>query len=129
MRYHRRFILLLAALALPGCVRLQSAPIDTSARRAPLPADSVLVYATDADAPARHDSVAYVEARADWLLGGGRVVEALRAEAGRLGANGVVLHELVAASALRQVGDVALGGGVAETRARGVAIFTPPSAN
>lgn len=121
----RRLLPLFAALALGACVRAQSAPLEPAVARAPVPADSVIVYPTPADAPPKHDSVAWVEVRGDWLIGGDRVVEALRAEAGRLGANGVVLRELAEPAMLTRVGDFALGGGVAEHRARAVAIWAP----
>ena len=113
-------------LALGACVRTQSAPLSQRGDRAELPADSVIVYATAADAPRRHEPVAMLQVQGDWLLANdARLIQALRVEAGRMGANAVVLGARHDPSTASKLGDVLVGNQLAMRRAEALAVWVP----
>ena len=113
-------------LALGACVRTQSAPLSAHAERAALPPDSVIVYATAADAPQQHEPVARLEVEGDWLLANdARLIQALRVEAGRVGANAVVLSARHDPSTASKLGDVLIGNQLAMRRAEALAVWVP----
>ena len=87
MTRHLRSTLAAAALVLTGCVRIHSTPL-ASGQYPPVPVDSVRLFALNA--PAKYTEIAMM--RVDGFFSNDeKSVRALRAKAGAMGANGVIL--------------------------------------
>ena len=92
-------------------------------KRPSLPADSVRVYFGDAAVPAPFDSVARLSTHARWdKADEQRIVSLLKAEAGRLGANAVILYPVRNPSGGAELASV-LVPGVGERAGSALAIF------
>ena len=87
MPLHPRIALMATALITAACVRIHSTPL-AAAPHAPVPADSVRLFALNA--PAKYTEVAMM--RVDRFFSTDRKsVRALREKAGAMGANGIIL--------------------------------------
>lgn len=109
--------LVLAAAALAGCA--SSTSVVTGARHPALPGSAVRVYA---DMPPHSGVIGLVRSRSVLALGEqghlDAAVSALREEAGRLGANGVVI-------ARTEDRPIAIVGGGGKSGALGIPVETP----
>ena len=83
-----RRLLLLALLA--GCATGHATRLDSTPRPAIAP-DSVRVYTTRANIPGAYDEVAIVEADGATATSTDALIRKLREEAGKVGANAIVL--------------------------------------
>lgn len=92
----------LALLLTTGCVRIATTPFDPRTTWSRVPADSVRVFATTA--PAQYTEVAVLRSRRILVASDARVLRLLREQAGKAGANGLLL--------LNTRGAVATSGGI-----------------
>jgi len=93
---------------------------------APTCANAVPVYASSDKVPYDYYEVAMITARANSVYNGnGDILESVRNQAARAGANGVVIDSLGTTHATVKVLGAALGGHEAERRASAIAIWMP----
>jgi hypothetical protein len=125
------FPLLLTSLA--ACARttvkpfIGSVPFAGVSSYDAVPPESVVVYRTAAEILSPFEHLAIVSARGDFvLLGEEELVQSLRREAGRLGANGLLVAGVVSPRGVRTVTGAIIGGEDALRRGEGVAIRVRP---
>ena len=124
----KRFVpLAIVLLALTACVRTSTVPLGAPRAHAPVPPQDVQVFLKEADVPGPFEKIALINAEGatGWTSENG-MVEKVRKEAGKLGANGVILEAIQEPSAGAKVAGAFLG--VAASRhGKVVAIrFTKP---
>ena len=115
-----------SAVVLGACARatVTSSPLADAPRRPAVHPDSVVVYRRANDVPGPYAEVALVSARGDFtVVSDGAVVRALRKEAGRLGANGLLLAGVQAPHGVAKVAGVLYGGPLASREGQAVAIL------
>jgi hypothetical protein len=99
---------------------------NPSLRLAPTCADAVPVYPSSARIPYDYYEVALISAEGNSVYNGnGDLLKAVRSQAARVGANGVVVDSLRATHATVKILGAAVGGNDAERKARAVAIWMP----
>lgn len=93
---------------------------------APTCADAVRVYPDNARVPYDYYEVALITSEANSVYNGnGDLLKAIRGQAARLGANGVVVDSLNATHATVRILGAAVGSGDADRKGRAVAIWMP----
>lgn len=93
---------------------------------APTCADAVRVYPSSADVPYDYYEVALISAEGNSVYNGnGDLLKAVRGQAARVGANGVVVDSLRATHATVKILGAVVGGNDAERKARALAIWMP----
>lgn len=93
---------------------------------APTCADAVRVYPSSADVPYDYYEVALISAEGNSVYNGnGDLLKAVRGQAARVGANGVVVDSLRATHATVKILGAVVGGNDAERKARAIAIWMP----
>lgn len=121
-----RKIFLMAAFMAVGCVSINKSVLDSSFQANPVPAGEVKVFfPEDSIPPYTRVAILNASGDADWS-NEAQMIDKLREEAGKLGANAIVLGELTDPG----VGERALNAlvtGVASGNRRGdaIAIFCP----
>lgn len=127
----RRRLGILAFSVLTACApRTTVTPLGSAPRAAPLPADSVTIYRQPSEVPGPYTQIAIVSARGDFTtVSATRIVRALRKEAGRLGANALLLGDVAAPAGARKVGGLLFGGSLALREGQAVAIRVGPTSS
>jgi hypothetical protein len=93
---------------------------------APTCADAVPVYPSSTDVPYDYYEVALINAEGNSVYNGnGDLLKAVRNQAARVGANGVVVDSLRATHATVKILGAAVGGNDAERKAHAIAIWMP----
>lgn len=126
-RAHHLAFLVLVVMAQAGCVSVNKSVLDHSFGDRTVPAQQVQVYFADDDIP-EHTRVAILNASGDsGFTDEGQMIDRLREEAGKLGANAIVLDELREPGTGERVAN-ALFSGVAtgQRRAAAIAIYLDP---
>ncbi|UCC25817.1 MAG: hypothetical protein JSU98_01725 [Gemmatimonadales bacterium] len=120
----RRAFGLLIGLLLAGCVSVGKTVLDTSFQANPVPRDDVYVYMPGDTVP-EHTRVAILDAEGDAdLFNNADLLNKLREEAGKLGANAIIIGELEDPSTGARVAKAILGT-TANRTGQAVAIFVP----
>lgn len=124
-----RAALLLPALAivLAGCVRTTTVPLGAPVPRPPIEWRQVQVFLREADVPGPFEKVALITARGEYDMTSDReMIDKFRKEAGKIGANAIILENIKEPSTGAKIVDAVLGV-PADREGRVVAIvFTPP---
>jgi len=101
-------MLLLVSLA--GCVSVNKSILDSSFQTQPIPASEVRVFFADDELP-EHVRVAILNASGDsGFTNESQMIDKLREEAGKLGANAIVLEDLREPSAGERAVNAFFGG-------------------
>lgn len=117
-----RFLFLTLAV-LVGCVAVNTTQLGMKTLRAPVPADQVMFYRTADQVPGKYEEVALLNASGDsFFTNEARMHKRMRDEAGKLGANGVILDAMSEPSAGAKVAAAIFGVG-AERKGKAIAIF------
>ncbi|NUQ11781.1 MAG: hypothetical protein HUU26_05540 [Gemmatimonadaceae bacterium] len=123
----RRLAIALLLPALASCLHTNATLLDPSRPRRPaVPPGLVRIYLTPDDVKARYEEIALLHSRgdADWT-DERAMLESMRGEAGRLGANGVILNTIREPSGAERVAGAVLGTPT-QRKGRAVAIFVFP---
>jgi len=121
-RAFRMAVLVVLAGVLTGCVSVNRSILSRSRMTAPVPRDAVQVYFADDSIP-QHERIAILNARGDEsLTNEGQMIDRLREEAGKLGANAIILDQLRDPSTGERV-IAAIFGGSAQRRGQALAIY------
>ena len=120
-------LLLLLLVGLGGCVAVNTTQLGMKTQRAPVPADQVMFYRTADQVPGKYVEIALLNASGDsFMTNEAKMHKRMREEAGKLGANGVILDAMSEPSAGAKVAAAIFGVG-AERKGKAIAIFvTPP---
>lgn len=90
----KNLIILLAGLFLAACVSVNKSVLSRSHVHEPVPLEQVQVFFADDSLPA-YERVAILNAEAgEAFTNRGKIIDKLREEAGKLGANAIILSEL-----------------------------------
>lgn len=119
-----RAAVLLAALLAAGCVTVGKTVLDSSFQANPVPRDDVYVYLPGDTVP-EHTRVAILDAEGDAdVVDNSDLLNKMREEAGKLGANAIVLGEMTDPGTGARIAE-AIFGTTANRTGRAVAIFVP----
>lgn len=111
-------------LLLAACVTVNKSILDRSRMAAPVPRDDVHVYLPGDSVP-EHERIALLSAKGDAdTTDEGQMVDKLREEAGKLGANAIILGDIEEPGTGAKVAQAFLGTS-ADRRTRATAIFVP----
>lgn len=113
--------------AMTGCgARTRVVATNPGLALAPTCANAVPAYADTEHVPYDYYEVALITAEGNSVYNGnGDLLESIRSQAARLGANGVVIDALGATHATVKVVGAALGGNDADRKGRAIAIWMP----
>lgn len=124
----RTLLLGLVVVALSACVTTNSVPLGAGTVYPAVPPEQVQVFLTEADVPGEFEKVALINARGEtsWT-DEEKMVKAMQKEAGKLGANAIILGEFKEPSAGVKVAAAVLGTGT-ERKGQVLAIrILPPT--
>ena len=112
------------ALVVAACVTVNKSVLDQSFMDAPLPRERVHVYLPGDEIPA-HTRIAILNAEGDVdVTDEAQMIDKLREEAGKLGANAIVMGEIDQPGTGEQVAKAILGT-TAYRRSQAIAIYVP----
>ncbi|MFH1765977.1 MAG: hypothetical protein ABIF09_17455 [Gemmatimonadota bacterium] len=118
------FSLLGLTLVLVACVSVNKSILERSFMSAPVPKEAVHVYLAGDEVP-EHTRIAILNAKGDVdLTDEGQMIDKLREEAGKLGANAIVMGELADPGTGAKVAQAILGTS-ANRKTQAIAIFVP----
>ncbi len=118
------FSLLALTLVLVACVTVNKSILERSYMSAPVPQEGVHVYLPGDEVP-EHTRIAILNAQGDVdLTDEGQMIDKLREEAGKLGANAIVMGELSDPGTGAKVAQAILGTS-ANRKTQAIAIFVP----
>ena len=130
MSAHRIRAALLAALMgvlASACVAVNTTQLGAKTDRAPVPPDQVVIYRTADQVPGKYEEIALLNAAGDsFWTNEAKMHNRMKQEAGKLGANGVILDSMSEPSAGAKVAGAIFGVG-AERKGRAIAIRLLPS--
>lgn len=123
----RRIVRLLGLTLLAACVRTSTVELGAPRHYPPVPPEQVHVFLTAEDVPGPFEKIALISAEGPHGLTSEKdMVDKARKEAGKRGANGIILQEITEPSAAAKVAAEVLGT-TAQRHGTVVAIrFTPP---
>ncbi|TFH65293.1 MAG: hypothetical protein E4G90_06470 [Gemmatimonadales bacterium] len=111
-------------LVLVACVSVNKSILERSYMSAPVPKEAVHVYLAGDEVP-EHTRIAILNAQGDVdLTDEGQMIDKLREEAGKLGANAIVMGELSDPGTGAKVAQAILGTS-ANRKTQAIAIFVP----
>lgn len=125
----RTLLLAMAVLTLSACVSTNSIPLGTPSTYAAVPAEQVRVFLTEADVPGEFEKLALINAKGEssWT-DEEQMIRAMQKEAGKLGANAIILGEFKEPSAGAKVAGAFLGTSVERKgQVLAIRIVTPPA--
>ena len=116
--------MLAVTLSLTACVMVNKTVLDRSFMDAPIPQENVHVYLPGDELP-DHTRIAILHAEGDVdITNEGEMIDAMRKEAGKLGANAIVLGEIRDPGTGERIA-AAIFDTAAERRGQAIAIFVP----
>lgn len=122
----RRLGVIAALLLAIACVQTNAVRLGAAPQRAPVHADSVLVYRTASQVPGKYEEVALLNSTGNTgMTNEEQMFNSMRKKAGQLGANGIVLDGISEPSAGAKVAGAVLGTG-AERKGKAIAIYVFP---
>ena len=111
-------------LLLAACVTVSKSVLNRSMMATPVPKEDVQVYLPGDSVP-EHTRIAILNAKGDVdMTNEGQMIDKLRSEAGKLGANAIILGELDEPGTGAKVAKAFLGTS-ADRRTQAIAIFVP----
>jgi hypothetical protein len=111
-------------LVAAACVTVNKSILDRSFMATPVPVEDVFVYLPGDEVP-EHTRIAILNAKGDAdMTDEGEMIDRLREEAGKLGANAIILGEIVDPGTGARVAQAVLGT-EANRRSQAIAIFVP----
>jgi hypothetical protein len=112
------------SLIVLGCVTVNKSILDRSFMAAPVPTEDVHVYLPGDEVPT-HTRIAILNAEGDVdMTTEGEMIDKLREEAGKLGANAVIMEEIEDPSTAAIVANALLETGANRT-VQAIAVFVP----
>lgn len=123
----RRLLLPLLGVALCGCVAVNSTQLGRPGARPSVPKESVAIYRTADQVPGKYEEVAILNASGStsWT-NEAQMNEKMREEAGKLGANAIILDATSEPSSGAKVAAAIFGVDV-KRKGRALAIYVLPS--
>jgi len=123
----RSTIALAGAVVLSACVSTNAARLGTAMVRPVVDPEMVAVYRTASQVPRQYDEVALLNSTgmSGWTNEAG-MLKSMRREAGRSGANAVVLDAIIEPNAATKVVAALIGVG-AERKGKALAIYVHPA--
>jgi hypothetical protein len=113
-----------AILLVAGCISVNKSVLSTSRTSYPVPKEDVQVYFAGDTVPA-HERIAILDGSGDDnTTNQAQLIDKLREEAGKLGANAIILQEVEEASTGAKVAQAILGTS-AKRRGEALAIYVP----
>lgn len=101
---------MLAAMLLAGCITSSTVPLGEPVPRPEVPWDQVRVFLKEVDVPGPFEKVALIKAEGDYEWANNReLVDKLRKEAGKVGANAIILADFKEPSDVAKVAKAVLG--------------------
>ena len=120
-------ILLLCLTVLAACVTTQALKLGTPTQRPPVPWQDVVVYRSADQVPGRYEEIALLSSTGDTALTSEKTMwNSMRKEAGKLGANAIILDAMSEPSAGAKVAAAFLLGTGAERKGKAIAIYVFP---
>ena len=94
MKHLRHISAVVTVVLLAACVSVNKSVLSTTRMTSPVPTMSVQVYFADDSIPT-HERIAILNAKGDEsLTDEGEMIDKLRQEAGKLGANAIILNQI-----------------------------------
>ena len=123
----RSAVILFAVVAMTGCVTTSVTKLGAAATRPEVPMDNVTIYRTADKVPGKYEEVALLNSTGSsgWTSEE-KMFRNMRFEAGRLGANAVILDAVSEPSAGAKVAAAVFGVG-AERKGKAIAIYVWPA--
>jgi len=120
-------ILLLCLSVLAACVTTQALRLGTPTSRPPVPWQDVVVYASADKVPGNYEEIALLSSTGNTALTSEKTMwNSMRKEAGKLGANAIILDAMSEPSAGAKVAAAFLLGTGAERKGKAIAIYVLP---
>ena len=108
---------------------MNATQLGAAKQRAPVPVDQVVVYRTADQVPGKYEEVALLNASGSSNMTTEKGMFArMKKEAGKLGANGIIMDSMSEPSAGAKIAGAFLGVGV-NRKGRSIAIYYMPSMN
>ena len=116
-------IVMAAVLPLSACMHTNAVLLDPSRSYRPVDPYDVVIYLDERDVPYEYEAIALVHARGDddWT-DEGDMIEAMREEAAKLGAHGIIVDWITEPRVLEHIIDHLADIDIADRRGRVVAI-------
>lgn len=123
-----KLLLVPTLLLMLGCVSVQVTPIGKgTAGRPPVPTNQVAIYRTASQVPGKYEEVALLTATGDYdMTNEAQMYEAFRRNAGKAGANGVILDATSEPTTGAKVANFFLGT-TADRKGKAIAIYVLPT--
>jgi len=120
-------ILLLCLSVLAACVTTQALKLGTPVQRSPVPWQDVVFYRSADQVPGKYEEIALLSSTGDTAWSSEKTMwNSMRKEAGKLGANAVILDAMSEPSAGAKVAAAFLLGSGAERKGKAIAIYVFP---
>jgi hypothetical protein len=120
----RSVTIVAAVLLVAGCVSVNKSVLSRSRVSQPVPRDDVQVYFKGDSVPT-HERIAILSASGDDnMTNQSQLIDKMREEAGKLGANAIILNEVEEASTGAKVAQAILGTS-AKRKGEAIAIYVP----
>lgn len=116
----------LLILVLITCVTTNAVRIGTAPSRPPVPEDQVIIYRTADQVQGKYEEVALISAKGEssWT-DESQMINAMKKQAGKFGANGIILDAVSEPSAGAKIAGAFLGTG-SERKGKAIAIYVFP---
>lgn len=120
-------ILLLCLSVLAACVTTQALRLGTTAHRPPVAWGDVVVYRSADQVPGKYEEIALLSSTGNTALTSEKTMwNSMRKEAGKFGANAIILDAMSEPSAGAKVAAAFLLGTGAERKGKAIAIYVLP---
>lgn len=121
MKSRRKVVAILCILGALGCNSTNAVRLGNSPTRPKIAVDQVVVYRTAAQVPGKYEEIALLSATANAAGTQEGMVKTMRAKAGAMGANAIILDTLIEPSAAAKAVGTFLG--TAERKGKAIAIY------
>lgn len=120
----RNLSVVASVLVIAACVSVNKSVLSRSRVAQPVPRDDVQVYFAGDSVP-EHERIAILSGSGDdTMTNQGQLIDKLREEAGKLGANAIILNEVKDASTGAKVAQAILGTS-AKRKGEAIAVYVP----
>ena len=119
----KKILMVVAVMALSACMHTSAVLLDPSMSYRPVDPYDVVIYLDERDVPYEYEPIALVHARGDddWT-DEGDMIEAMREEAAKLGAHGIIIEWIEEPGALEHIIEHLTHADTANRRGKVVAI-------
>lgn len=127
----KRIILVgtLCAFVFGGCVSTHTTMLNPSAKRRAITPDQVVIYTAPDKVPGKYDELGLLTSQGDYKVAGDdKFYESFRKEAAKIGANGVIIGQIIDPSTGQKVASAIFGAfAPANRKTEAMAIYVYPA--